>query len=135
MRGHIISSKSSKKRELNDRLKDIESVLLSLEEKYSSSLLQSHHKCNIPNQQVSKLFLKLSFPGFSPSQNVSTGQLRGELAKHAVHKIRPKSGTFGFGSEFYKAFVEKIVPLMPKMVNNSLRIGGSLVPTMRQIFV
>ena len=41
MRGHIISFESSKKRELNSRLRDIDKMLPALEETNRSSILQS----------------------------------------------------------------------------------------------
>ncbi len=68
LRGHIISFESSKKRELNNHLKDIEKLLPLLEETYRSSLLQANYSKilqvkyeynTIHNKHVSNLLLKL----------------------------------------------------------------------------
>lgn len=68
VRGHIISSESSKKRELNSRLVEIDRMLTLLEETYRSTLLQSDYNKilklkyeynTILSKRVGSLLLKL----------------------------------------------------------------------------
>lgn len=207
-RGHIISFESTKKREFNNRLKDIEKMLPVLEEAYKSSLssadynkiLKLKYEYNtILNKRVGSLLLKNKQKYFElgdKPEKLLASQLKGERAKQAIHRIKSKpgrlltnpreinacfrdfykelysskvkateadfcnffanlnvpqldsaarddldapfsetdllnairafpsgktSGPDGFGCEFYKSFHDKIVPLMLRMVKDSMR--------------
>lgn len=104
MRGHIISSESYTKRELNRRLRDIDKMLPVLEEMYRSSLLQSDYNKilklkyeynSILNKSVSSQLLKLKQKYFElgdKPNKLLASQLRGEQANRAIHRIKSKSG-------------------------------------------
>uniref|UniRef100_A0AAR2LAI9 Reverse transcriptase domain-containing protein n=2 Tax=Pygocentrus nattereri TaxID=42514 RepID=A0AAR2LAI9_PYGNA len=104
VRGYILAFESSKKKEMNRRLVEIENMLKITEQKYKSSLsisdynkiLQLRYEYNtILRQRVEHLLLKLKRKQFElgdKPEGLLARQLRGIRAKQAIHRIQSRSG-------------------------------------------
>lgn len=104
MRGFIISFEATRKKEKLKRQKEIEEEIGRIEQTYKSSLQQSDYKKilelkseynSILGGEISNLLLKTTHKHFELSdtpQKLLSQQLKGELAKTAIHKIQSKTG-------------------------------------------
>lgn len=122
MRGFISSLESSRKKAKLKRMKEIEQEITHIEETYNTSLLQSDYNkilklkseyYSVLGGEHSSLLLKTikHFVLSDKPQKLLSRQLKGELAKTAIHKIQSDDGQIFTDQQTLTISLKNFIPI------------------------